>query len=149
MEVILLETIAKLGDLGDKVTVKSGYGRNFLIPQKQAVPATAENLEVFEARRAELEKIAGGKLLEAQSRAETINALSVSIETKAGEEGKLFGSVTVRDIAEAAEAKGVALEKSEIRLPQGPVRELGEFEIDVHLHAEVDAILKLAVVPEV
>ena len=149
MEVILLETIAKLGDLGDKVTVKSGYGRNFLIPQKQAVPATAENLEVFEARRAELEKIAGGKLVEAQSRAETINALSVSIETKAGEEGKLFGSVTVRDIAEAAEAKGVALEKSEIRLPQGPVRELGEFEIDVHLHAEVDAILKLAVVPEV
>ena len=149
MEVILLETIAKLGDLGDKVTVKSGYGRNFLIPQKKAVPATAENLEVFEARRAELEKIAGGKLLEAQSRAETINSLSISIETKAGEEGKLFGSVTVRDIAEAAEAKGVALEKSEIRLPQGPVRELGEFEIDVHLHAEVDAILKLAVVPEV
>ena len=149
MEVILLETIAKLGDLGDKVTVKSGYGRNFLIPQKKAVPATAENLEVFEARRAELEKIAGGKLLEAQSRAETINSLSISIETKAGEEGKLFGSVTVRDIAEAAEAKGVALEKSEIRLPQGPVREVGEFEIDVHLHAEVDAILKLAVVPEV
>ena len=95
MEVILLETIAKLGDLGDKVTVKSGYGRNFLIPQKKAVPVTAENLEVFEARRAELEKIAGGKLLEAQSRAETINALSISIETKAGEEGKLFGSVTV------------------------------------------------------
>ena len=149
MEVILLETIAKLGDLGDKVTVKSGYGRNFLIPQKQAVPATAENLEVFEARRAELEKIADGKLVEAQSRAETINALSISIETKAGEEGKLFGSVTVRDIAEAAEAKGVALEKSEIRLPEGPIRELGEFEINVHLHAEVDAILKLAVVPEV
>ena len=149
MEVILLETIGKLGDLGDKVIVKSGYGRNFLIPQKKAVPATAENLEVFEARRAELEKIAGGKLLEAQSRAETINSLSISIETKAGEEGKLFGSVTVRDIAEAAEAKGVALEKSEIRLPQGPVREVGEFEIDVHLHTEVDAILKLTVVPEV
>ena len=149
MEVILLETIAKLGDLGDKVTVKSGYGRNFLIPQKKGVPATAENLGVFEARRAELEKVAGGKLVEAQNRAETINALSVSIETKAGEEGKLFGSVTVRDIAEATEAKGVALEKSEIRLPQGPIRELGEFEIDVHLHPEVDAILKLAVVPEV
>ena len=149
MEVILLETVAKLGDLGDKVTVKSGYGRNFLIPQKKAVPATAENLEVFEARRAELEKIAGGKFLEAQSRAETINALSVNIETKAGEEGKLFGSVTVRDIAEAAGAKGVALEKSEIRLPEGPIRELGEFEINVHLHAEVDAILRLAVVPEV
>ena len=148
MEVILLETIAKLGDLGDKVTVKSGYGRNFLIPQKKAVPATAENLQVFEARRAELEKMAEGKLVEAQSRAEAINALSINIETKAGEEGKLFGSIAVRDISEAAEVKGVTLEKSEIRLPDGPIRELGEFEIDVHLHPEVDAILKLAVVPE-
>jgi len=148
MEVILLETIAKLGDLGEKVNVKSGYGRNFLIPQRKAVPATAENLEVFEARRAELEKLAGEKLVDAQARAETINALSVSIETKAGEEGKLFGSVTVRDIAEAAEAKGVSLEKSEIRMPEGPIRELGEFDIDVHLHPEVDAVLKLSVVPE-
>ena len=148
MEVILLETIAKLGDLGDKVAVKSGYGRNFLIPQKKAVPATAENLQVFEARRAELEKMAEGKLVEAQSRAEAINALSINIETKAGEEGKLFGSITVRDISEAAEVKGVTLEKSEIHLPDGPIRELGEFEIDVHLHPEVDAILKLAVVPE-
>ena len=148
MEVILLETIAKLGDLGDKVAVKSGYGRNFLIPQKKAVPATAENLQVFEARRAELEKMAEGKLVEAQSRAEAINALSINIETKAGEEGKLFGSITVRDISEAAEVKGVTLEKSEIRLPDGPIRELGDFEIDVHLHPEVDAILKLAVVPE-
>ncbi len=148
MEVILLETIAKLGDLGDKVIVKSGYGRNFLIPQKKAVPATAENLQVLEARRAELEKMAEGKLVEAQSRAEAINALSINIETKAGEEGKLFGSITVRDISEAAEVKGVTLEKSEIRLPDGPIRELGEFEIDVHLHPEVDAILKLAVVPE-
>ena len=148
MEVILLETIAKLGDLGEKVNVKSGYGRNFLIPQRKAVPATAENLEVFEARRAELEKLAGEKLVDAQGRAETINALSVSIETKAGEEGNLFGSVTVRDIAEAAEAKGVSLEKSEIRMPEGPIRELGEFDIDVHLHPEVDAVLKLSVVPE-
>lgn len=148
MEVILLETIAKLGDLGDKVSVKSGYGRNFLVPHKKAVPATAENLKIFEARRTELEKVAGDKLVEAKSRAETINALSVSIETKAGEEGKLFGSVTVRDISEAAEVKGVTIEKSEIRLPDGPIRELGEFEIDVHLHPEIDAILKLAVVPE-
>jgi len=148
MEVILLETIAKLGDLGDKVSVKSGYGRNFLVPQKKAVPATAENLKIFEARRTELEKVAGDKLVEAKSRAETINALSVSIETKAGEEGKLFGSVTVRDISEAAEVKGVTIEKSEIRLPDGPIRELGEFEIHVHLHPEIDAILKLAVVPE-
>jgi len=148
MEVILLETIAKLGDLGDKVSVKSGYGRNFLVPHKKAVPATAENLKIFEARRTELEKVAGDKFIEAQSRAETINALSISIENKAGEEGKLFGSVTVRDISEAAEVKGVTIEKSEIRLPDGPIRELGEFEIDVHLHPEIDAILKLAVVPE-
>ena len=148
MEVILLETIAKLGDLGDKVNVKSGYGRNFLIPQKKAVPATAENLKVFEARRSELEKVAGDKLVEAQSRAEMINGLSISVEAKSGEEGKLFGSITVRDISDAAEAKGVVLEKSEIRLPDGPIRVLGEFEINVHLHPEVDALLKLAVVPE-
>ena len=148
MEVILLETIAKLGELGDKVAVKSGYGRNFLIPQKKAVPATAENLQLFEARRTELEKMAGEKLIDAQSRAEAINALSINVQAKAGEEGKLFGSVTVRDISEAAEAKGVILEKSEIRLPDGPIRELGDFEIDVHLHPEVDAILKLVVVPE-
>ena len=148
MEVILLETIAKLGDLGDRVTVKSGYGRNFLIPQKKAVPATFENLELFEARRAELEKVAGEKLADAHGRAETINSMAISIQTKAGEEGKLFGSITVRDIAEAAKAKGVTLEKSEVRLPEGPIRELGEFEIDVHLHPEVGAVLKLAVVPE-
>ena len=148
MEVILLETIAKLGDLGDRVTVKSGYGRNFLIPQKKAVPATFENLEVFEARRAELEKVAGEKLADAHGRAETINSMAISIHTKAGEEGKLFGSITVRDIAEAAKAKGVTLEKSEVRLPEGPIRELGDFEIDVHLHPEVGAVLKLAVVPE-
>ena len=148
MEVILLETIAKLGDLGDRVTVKSGYGRNFLIPQKKAVPATFENLELFEARRAELEKVAGEKLADAHGRAETINSMAISIQTKAGEEGKLFGSITVRDIAEAAKAKGVALEKSEVRLPEGPIRELGDFEIDVRLHPEVGAVLKLAVVPE-
>jgi len=148
MEVILLENIAKLGDLGDKVTVKSGYGRNFLIPQKKAVPATAANLQVFEERRAELEKVANEKLVEAQSRGEKIGALSVSIEAKAGEEGKLFGSITVRDISEAVEALDVTVEKSEVRLPEGPIRELGEFEIDIHLHPEVDAVLKLAVVPE-
>ena len=148
MEVILLENIAKLGDLGDKVNVKSGYGRNFLIPQKKAVPATAANLEEFETRRAELEKIANEKLDTAKARAEQVEALSVSIATKAGEEGKLFGSITVRDIADACDAKGVAIEKSEVRLPEGPIRELGEFEIDIHLHPEVDAVLKLAVVAE-
>ncbi|MBT5683643.1 MAG: 50S ribosomal protein L9 [Gammaproteobacteria bacterium] len=148
MEVILLESVQKLGELGDKVTVKSGYGRNFLIPQKKAVPATAENLQQFEERRAELEAAAGDKLSIAKNRAEKVDELSITITTKAGEEGKLFGSITVRDIAEASEAVGVKLEKSEVRLPEGPIRELGEFEINIHLHPEVDAVLKLAVVAE-
>ena len=148
MEVILLESIANLGDLGDKVNVRSGYGRNFLIPQKKAVPATAANVAEFEARRAELEKAEAEKLGEAQARAAEIAAISVSIATKAGDEGKLFGSITVRDIAAACEAKGVAIENSEIRLPEGPIRELGSFEIDIHLHTDVDAVLKLEVVAE-
>jgi large subunit ribosomal protein L9 len=148
MEVILLESVQKLGELGDKVTVKSGHGRNFLIPQKKAVPATAENLQQFEERRADLEAAAGDKLSIAKNRAKKVDELSITITTKAGEEGKLFGSITVRDVADACEAAGVKLEKSEVRLPEGPIRELGEFEIDIHLHPEVDAVLKLAVVAE-
>lgn len=148
MEVILLETIANLGDLGDKVTVKSGYGRNFLIPQKKAVAATKQNILEFEARRAELERIANEKLAEAQARAAQVEALSVEVAVKAGEEGKLFGSITVRDISDAIEAKGVAVENSEVKLPEGPIRELGEYEIDIQLHADVTAVLKLSVVAE-
>ena len=148
MEVILLESVQKLGELGDKVTVKSGYGRNFLIPQKKAVPATAENLQQFEERRADLEAAAGDKLSIAKNRAKKVDELSITITTKAGEEGKLFGSITVRDVAEACEAAGVKLEKSEVRLPEGPIRELGEFGINIHLHPEVDTVLKLAVVAE-
>ena len=148
MEVILLESVQKLGELGDKVAVKSGYGRNFLIPQKKAVPATAENLQQFEERRADLEAVAGDKLAVAESRAEKVGELLITITTKAGEEGKLFGSITVRDVAEACEAAGVELEKREVRLPEGPIRELGEFDIDIHLHPEVNAVLKLAVVAE-
>ena len=148
MEVILLESVQKLGELGDKVNVKSGYGRNFLIPQKKAVPATAENLQQFEERRADLEAAAGDKLSIAKNRAKKVEELSITITTKAGEEGKLFGSITVRDVADACEAAGVKLEKSEVRLPEGPIRELGEFEINIHLHPEVDAVLKLAVVAE-
>ena len=148
MEVILLESVQKLGELGDKVTVKSGYGRNFLIPQKKAVPATAENLQQFEERRADLEAAAGDKLSIAKNRAKKVEELSITITTKAGEEGKLFGSITVRDVADACDAAGVELEKSEVRLPEGPIRELGEFEINIHLHPEVDAVLKLAVVAE-
>jgi large subunit ribosomal protein L9 len=148
MEVILLESVQKLGELGDKVTIKSGYGRNFLIPQKKAVPATAENLQQFEERRADLEAAAGDKLSIARNRAKKVEELSITITTKAGEEGKLFGSITVRDVADACEAAGVELEKSEVRLPEGPIRELGEVEVNIHLHPEVDAVLKLAVVAE-
>ncbi len=149
MEVILLEDIAKLGSLGDQVSVKSGYGRNYLIPQKKAVPAIPENVKLFAERRAELEQIAQEKLAVARERAEQINALSVSIAASVGSEGKLFGSITLRDIAAAVNDRhDIEVEKSEIRLPQGPLRELGEYEIAIYLHPEVNAVLKLAVVAE-
>lgn len=148
MEVILLEEIANLGGLGDKVTVKNGFGRNFLIPQKKAVPATAENLKEFEAHKAELEKEAAEMLRQAQARAAEVNAISLTIGANAGEEGKLFGSITVRDVADAAQAKGVEIDRSEIRLPEGPLRELGEYEVEVQLHADVLATLKISVVQE-
>lgn len=148
MEVILLQDVGNLGELGDKVTVKAGYGRNYLIPQHIAVPATKENLEEFEERRAELQRIADEKLAEAKKRAELVNGLDITLTVKAGEEGKLFGSVTVRDIAEAAGKRGVEIDNSEINLPEGPIRALGEYEIDVQLHPEVNAVLKLGVIAE-
>ena len=128
MQVILLEKVGKLGGLGDQVNVKSGYGRNFLFPQGKAVPATAANVEAFEARRAELEAAAAEKLGGAEARAEKINAVAITIETNAGDEGKLFGSIGAREIADAITAAGVEVVKSEIRLPNGPVREVGEFD---------------------
>ena len=148
MQVILLEKIANLGDLGEQVSVKAGYGRNYLVPQHKAVPATDENVEQFESRRAELERLADVKKGEAMDRAEKIGGISLTLAVKAGEEGKLFGSITGRDIAEALTARGVSLEKSEVRLPEGPIREIGEFEVDLHLHAEVDAFVKVTVVAE-
>jgi len=149
MDVILLENIGNLGSLGDKVSVKSGYGRNFLIPQGKAVPATESNLAEFEARRAELEAQAAGVLAEAEKRAEAVNGLGlVTIAANAGEEGKLFGSVGTRDIAEAVTAAGVEVEKAEVRLPEGALRELGEYEISIQLHGDVTASIALAVVPE-
>ena len=148
MEVILLEDIANLGELGEKVNVKAGYGRNFLIPQKKAVPATKENLIEFEARRAELQKAAEEKLAAAKARAEQINALDVTITTKAGDEGKLFGSITNRDIVDAVVAKGVEIEKNEVQMPDGPIRTLGEFVIAVQLHADVTAEVKVGVIAE-
>ncbi len=137
MEVILLEKIANLGDLGEKVNIKAGYGRNYLIPQGKAVAATEEKIKEFEARRAELEKQAAEKLAAAQTRAEAIGKLDITITHKAGEEGKLFGSIGTHDIAEAITSAGAAIEKSEVRMPDGVIRQVGEYEIDINLHTDV------------
>ena len=139
MEVILLENVANLGGLGDQVTVKPGYGRNYLVPQGKAVTATATNIAEFESRRAELQKEADAQRSAAQTRADRVNALSLTIAANAGEEGKLFGSVTVRDIADAATDAGVEIDRSEVRLPEGPLRALGEYQVEVYLHPEVSA----------
>ena len=149
MEVILLENIGNLGGLGDKVDVKAGFGRNYLIPQGKAVPATESNIAQFEARRAELEAAAAETLAQAEQRAEGINALGlISIPANAGEEGKLFGSVGTRDIAEAVSAAGCEVDKAEVRLPEGALRELGEYEIAIQVHGDVSAMVAIAVVPE-
>ena len=148
MEVILLEKVHKLGALGDRVNVKPGFGRNYLIPSGKAVSATADNIAKFDARRAELEKQEQDALNEANSRAEKLNATTVSIARKAGDEGKLFGSVGTADIAEAVTATGVELAKQEIRLPEGPIRSTGEIELNVQLHADVTATIKVNVVAE-
>jgi large subunit ribosomal protein L9 len=149
MEVILLENIGNLGGLGDKVDVKAGFGRNYLIPQGKAVPATEGNSAEFETRRAELEAAAADTLGAAQARAEQINAVGlISIGANAGEEGKLFGSVGTRDIAEAVTAAGCEIDKSEVRLPEGALRDLGEYEVAVQVHGEVTAMVVIAVVPE-
>ena len=148
MDVILLEKVANLGSLGDKVKVKAGYGRNFLLPYGKAVAATADNLKAFEERRAELEKAAAEKLAAAQARGEALEGASVTITSKAGEEGKLFGSIGVRDIADAITAAGTEIEKSEVRLPEGPLRVVGEYEIELQLHSDVTVHINLAVVAE-
>lgn len=145
MKVILLEKIRNLGELGDSVTVANGYGRNFLLPQGKAAPATQDNVEKFESRRADLEKKAAAELAAAEARAANFAELTVTIEAHAGDEGKLFGSVGTKDIADATSAAGVALEKHEVRLPNGALRVIGEFEIDIHLHTDVNAVLKLVV----
>lgn len=146
MEVILLEKIGKLGDLGDKVRVKAGYGRNYLLPFGKAVAATENNVAEFEARRAELQNSADEKLSVAQSRAASLAELKVSIQAQAGEGGKLFGSVGPRDVADAISAAGAEVSKSEVRMPEGPIREIGEYQIDIHLHTDVEAKVELAVV---
>ncbi|MFT7288491.1 MAG: large subunit ribosomal protein L9 [Halieaceae bacterium] len=149
MDIILLENIGNLGDLGDKVTVKAGYGRNYLIPQGKAVPATEANVAEFEARRADLERAAAETMAAAQKRADAVSALGViTIEANAGEEGKLFGSVGTRDIAEAVGAAGCEIDKSEVRLPDGALRDLGEYTIAIQLHSDVMTDIVVAVVPE-
>lgn len=149
MQVILLDKIAHLGNVGDQVNVKSGFARNFLIPQGKAVMATKANIEHFEARRAELEAKAAAALAEAQTRAAQLTALgSVTIASKAGDEGRLFGSITTRDVAEAVTAAGVEVAKSEVRLSTGPLRTLGEHEVKFQLHGEVFATLNVIVVAE-
>jgi large subunit ribosomal protein L9 len=148
MEVILLEKVGKLGGLGDKVTVKSGFGRNFLMPFGKAVPANEANIAEFEARRAELEKAAAERLAIAEALAAKLNDLSITITSKAGDEGKLFGSIGVRDVADAITAAGVEVSKAEVRLPEGPLRNVGDYEIDLQLHSDVIATVSLAVVAE-
>jgi large subunit ribosomal protein L9 len=147
VDVILLKKIGGLGDLGDKVAVRPGFGRNYLIPQGAAVPATAENLEAFEERRAELEAQAAEALAHAESRREHLEGLTVTVPRKAGEEGRLFGSVGTADIAGALSEAGYPVEKSEVRLPQGPFRNIGEYEVEVHLHSDVSVVILLEVVP--
>ncbi|BBN59391.1 50S ribosomal protein L9 [Hydrogenovibrio marinus] len=145
MNVILLEKVQKLGGLGDQVTVKSGYARNFLIPQGKAKPATKDNIAEFEARRAELEKQATEALAAAQAIFEKMNGTVVSIESVAGDEGKLFGSVGTADIADALQAAGFDVERKAVRMPEGSLRHVGTFEIDVELHSDVVASITVEV----
>jgi large subunit ribosomal protein L9 len=148
MKLILLQKVVNLGGLGDKVDVKPGYGRNFLVPYGKAVPATAANVAAFEAKRAEYEAKADAVLAAAQARLSGLEGASVTITANASTEGKLFGSVGARDIAEAFTAAGHKLEKSEVIMSEGAFRRIGEFEVTVHLHADVETKVKVTVAPE-
>jgi len=149
VEVILLKKVANLGNLGEKVDIRAGYGRNYLIPKGYAVPATADNLKRFEEHRAELEQLAAEAYAIADERRETLDGRSVIISRKAGDEGRLFGSVGSADIANAVVAMGFKLAKQEIRLPSGPFRTTGHYEVGVHLHPEINATLKVEIVPAI
>ncbi len=148
MEVILLDKVANVGVLGEKVTVKSGYARNFLIPQGKAVFASPDNIAAFEQRRAELEQQAADNLAAAEARKAQLNALEdgVTITHKVGDEGKLFGSVGTTDIVTACAAAGVEIVKSEVRLPEGTLRLVGDYEVTIHLHTDVETSLKIKVI---
>lgn len=148
MEVVLLEKIQNLGELGEKVKVKPGFGRNFLIPQKKAVPATQENVEKFEAQRAELEKAQADALSRAQKRAEYLRDFEITVAAKAATEGKLYGSIGTAEIASAITAAGQEVEKREVRLPEGALREVGQYSVTLHFHADVDAEVLVNIVAE-
>ena len=148
MQLILLQKVVNLGNLGDKVTVKPGYGRNFLVPQGKAVPATATNLAEFEARRAEYEAKAKASLEGAEGRKARLEGASVTISANASTEGKLYGSVGPRDIAEALTKAGMPVEKSEVVMGEGPLRHVGEFDVLVHLHADIETSVKVVIVAD-
>jgi len=148
MELILLEKITNLGNLGDKVKVKPGYGRNYLVPAGKAIPATAKNIADFEARRAELEKAALKKLSTAEERCAALQGFEIVLTANTGEEGKLYGSIGPREIAEAVTERGISLEKSEVIMGEGPIRYTGEHNVLVHLHADVETEIKVIVNPE-
>lgn len=145
MEIILLERIENVGSIGDRVTVKPGYARNFLIPQGKATFATPENIAKFEAMRAELEEKAAEELAAAQTRAKALEGLTLRIEVQAGPEGRLFGSVGTPDIAAACAEQGIEIERSEVRMPEGPLRSVGEHTVDIHLHSDVNVAVTVFV----
>jgi large subunit ribosomal protein L9 len=148
MEIILLQKVANLGNIGDRVKVRSGYGRNFLLPQGKATLATADNVAKFEARRAELEKAARQEMESAQARAKKLEGFKLTLTAKAGGEGKLFGSIGTADIAEGCRRAGFAIERAEVRLPHGPIRQAGENVVQLHLHSDVTVDLPVVVVAE-
>ncbi|HEY4212365.1 MAG TPA: 50S ribosomal protein L9 [Steroidobacteraceae bacterium] len=148
MDVILLQKVANLGNIGDRVKVRSGFGRNFLLPQGKATLATPDNVARFEVRRAELEKAAREHLTSATERSEAMKEFKLVIHSKAGTEGKLFGSVGTSDIAEACQKQGFKIERSEVRLPNGPLRTVGDHLVNLHLHADVDVPLAVSIVAE-
>lgn len=148
MQVILLQRIVNLGKLGETVNVKSGYGRNYLIPQGKALPATKANLEKFEARRAELEAIEAKELDNAKARAEALTDVNVIMRAKSGDEGKLFGSIGARDIADALTKSGLEVDRSEVKMPDGAFRQIGEYTVTIQLHHDVDANILVTILSE-
>lgn len=148
MRVILQEKIENLGNIGDQIFVKPGYARNFLFPYGKAVPATLENIAEFEKNRTELEKLAAEQLERTKARAKKLEGKTFRVIAKASDEGKLFGSVGVREIAAAISSRGINIQKREVSLPEGPIRQIGEYEVPIHLHANVTVILKVEVVSE-